>query len=161
MSLSFGAMLIGQATLVRPFLRPLVFLVMLALLVPGRAEAASDPDPWFGRDKTLHFSVAALIASGTYTLSATQFDARYPPLLIGAGTTLVLAAGKEVYDGMGHGDPSWKDFTWGAIGMVVGLGVAWGLDLLIRGVSHEHPLLGPPHHQPAQLRLAPPALLRW
>ncbi|WP_394822016.1 YfiM family protein [Pendulispora albinea] len=112
----------------------------------ARAEAASDPDPWFGRDKVLHFSVAALIASGTYTLAATQFEARYPPLLLGAGTTLVLGAAKEAYDGLGHGTPSWKDFTWDVIGAVVGLGVAWGLDLVIRGISDEHPLFSAPHH---------------
>jgi len=136
----------------------------------ARAEAASDPDPWFGRDKALHFSVAALIASGTYTLSATQFEARYPCLLLGAGTTLAVGAAKEAYDGLGHGDPSWKDFTWDMIGAVVGLGVAWGLDLLIRGVSNEHPLFGAPHgtspEQPAAPNRSPhaahlPAPGRW
>jgi putative lipoprotein len=112
---------------------------------PAKAQTASDPDPWFGRDKALHFSVSAVIAAGTYTLAATQFQARYPPLLLGAGVTLAVGAAKEGADALGAGDPSWKDFTWDVAGMIVGLGVAWGLDLLIRGVSSAHPPLGAPH----------------
>ena len=48
--------------------------------------------------------------------------------------------GKELADLGGYGDPSWKDLAWDGLGMVTGLAVAWGLDLLIRGVSAEHPL---------------------
>ncbi len=128
--------------------RPLSVLVVVSTLAaswPSSARAqAADPDPWFGKDKALHFGISAGIASVLYAGAATQFDARYPPLLIAGGTTLAIGAGKELYDLSGHGDPSWRDFTWDVIGTVVGLGVAWGIDLLVRGVSDSHPLVGSP-----------------
>jgi putative lipoprotein len=121
---------------------------------------ASDPDPWFGRDKALHFSLSAAIAGTTYAIAATQFDARYPPLLVGGGVALAAGAAKETADMFGYGQPSWKDFTWDVIGTVVGLGIAWGLDLAIRGVSHRHPAFGAP--EPTNvLRARPLGLLAW
>lgn len=108
-------------------------------------SARADDDPWFGRDKALHFTASAAIAGGAYAIAATQFDARTPPLLIGGGVALAVGAAKEGADALGLGTPSWKDFAWDVAGTLVGLGVAWGLDLLIRGVSPEHPWLGAPH----------------
>ena len=120
-----------------------LLLLPLVLSVSNRAHAA-DQDPWFGPDKALHFGVSAGLAGGLYAVSATQFESRTPPLLIGAGATLAIGAGKELADMAGLGDPSWKDFAWDAIGTVVGLGVAYGVDLLARGVSDRHPALGTP-----------------
>jgi len=119
--------------------------IAASVLLTTRAEAASDPDPWFGRDKVLHFSATALIAGGTYALAATQFDARYPPLLLGAGAGIAVGAAKEIADGLGYGDPSWKDFAWDVLGTVAGLTLAWAVDLAVRGVSHEHPLFAAPY----------------
>jgi len=127
--------------------RALVAIVTLvSLMATTRTAHATDPDPdpWFGKDKALHFGVSAAIASGTYAVMTTQFKPRYPPLLIAGGLTLAIGAGKEGLDMLGFGDPSWKDFTWDVIGTVVGLGLAWGLDLAIRGVDAQHPLLGSP-----------------
>jgi putative lipoprotein len=111
----------------------------------ARAQQQPDPDPWFGRDKAAHFTVSAVIASTTYAISTTAFRARYPPLLIGGGLTLAIGGAKEGIDALGFGDPSWKDFTWDVIGAVVGLGLAWGIDLAVRGVSAQEPLFGDPH----------------
>ena len=138
-------------------LRPLVASACLAavLLAPTRARA--DTDDFWGRDKALHFGFSAVIASGTYAVSASFFDARYPPLLLGAGVSLGLGTAKELADLAGMGTPSWKDFAWDVIGTVTGLGLAYGIDLLVRGVSPEHPALGlpEPRTSPRATWLAP------
>ncbi len=117
-------------------------ITLSAVLLVPRAAAAED-DFW-GRDKALHFGVSVALASGTYALSASFFEARYPPLLLGAGVSLGLGIGKELADLAGLGDPSWKDLAWDVIGTVTGLAVAYTLDLAIRGVSREHPAFGSP-----------------
>ncbi len=117
---------------------------LLSILATTRVARATDPDPWFGQDKALHFGVSAAIASGTYAVMSTQCKARYPPLLIGGGLALAIGGAKEGLDSIGFGDPSWKDFTWDVIGTVVGLGIAWGLDLAINGVGPQAPLFATP-----------------
>lgn len=112
--------------------------LLLTLTAPARAQDP-DPDPWLGKDKALHFSASALIAGGTYAVTAPFFKARYPPLLIGAGVTLAIGGIKEGIDATGSGTPSWKDFTWDAIGTATGLLVAWLVDFAIRGLSAQHP----------------------
>jgi putative lipoprotein len=106
------------------------------------AAGASEPDPWWGTDKALHFGACAVISAGAYTIGADLMDARYKALLLGAGAGIAAGAGKELADMAGLGDPSWRDFTWDVVGTVVGLGAAWGLDLAIRGSGREHPTLG-------------------
>jgi putative lipoprotein len=118
-------------------------LAMILVGAPHRAWA-DDPDPWFARDKALHFDVSAGIAAATYGVSAGWItpDARWKALAIGGGVALGAGAAKELIDLAGHGDASWKDFAWDAIGTVAGLGLAWGVDLLVGGVDHAHPALG-------------------
>lgn len=115
-------------------------MVLTAMAWP-RVANADDPDPWFGRDKALHFGASATIAAGGYTLGAVAFDARYEALLLGGGLALGAGIGKETWDAMGHGDPSWRDFTWDLVGTAAGLGLAWGVDLALRGTGPEHPVL--------------------
>ena len=119
-------------------------LLAISLLTIPNAASAADPDPWFGADKALHFGASAALAGGAYGLSAAFTDTRYVRLLAGGGVALAAGAGKELYDLSGHGDPSWRDFTWDVIGTIVGLGLAWGLDLAVDGASDRHPLLAPP-----------------
>ncbi len=142
---------------VRPAVSGVLLVVLIGMSEPARA---ADPDPWIARDKALHFSVSAAIAGTTYAVAATQFEARYPPLLVGGGVALAAGIGKETLDLMGWGQPSWKDFAWDVAGTVVGLGVAWSLDLLIRGVSARHPAFGAPEGSSLQLR-ARPLVLTW
>lgn len=123
--------------------RLLTMAVFLASLSTA-ARARADDDPWFGRDKVLHFSISALLAGGAYTVTATQSRSRFVPLLVGGGVALAAGAAKEGVDALGFGTASWKDFAWDAAGTIVGLGIAWSLDLLLRGVSAEHPLFAPP-----------------
>jgi putative lipoprotein len=110
------------------------WLVVLALLLGPAAGARADPDPWFGRDKALHFSFSAGIAGGGYGVAAqvTQDsnDARRWRLLTGAGLAIAAGGGKEILDRYDGGDASWRDFTWDLVGTATGLGIAWLIDRL-------------------------------
>ena len=119
----------------------LVLGVQSALAPAARAD---DADPWFGRDKFAHFVVATSLATETYVIAVNNTGARWHAIAIGAGVTLAVGAGKEGWDALGHGNASWRDFAWDAIGAAAGLGVAWGLDLLLRGVDDRHPLFRAP-----------------
>lgn len=114
-------------------------LLTLVLLAPA---ARADDDPWLGRDKALHFGVSASLAAGTYGVTAAAGGTRGLSLGLGAGVAAAAGIGKETLDLAGYGDPSWKDLAWDAIGLVVGLAVAFGVDLAVRGAPADRPLLG-------------------
>ncbi|MBN9159884.1 MAG: hypothetical protein J0I07_02880 [Myxococcales bacterium] len=118
--------------------------VLFGLLLSSREAAAADPDPWLAKDKALHFGISAGIAGGTYAASAALFEARGHALLTAAGVTIAIGAGKEMLDLAGYGSPSWKDFAADVAGTIVGLAVAWSVDLLVRGVGDERPLFRAP-----------------
>jgi putative lipoprotein len=127
-------------------------LIALALSITlgSSSVAASEPDPWFSSDKSAHFGVSAGIATASYLVAAACFDARGPALLTAGGVTIVVGAGKEAFDLAGFGTPSWKDFAWDGIGAVVGLALAWGVDLLLRGTGDTHPPFAAPRHPTAR-----------
>ena len=122
--------------------------IAIAVIEAPAAARAADPDPWLGKDKTLHFTASSTIAAGGYTVGALVFDGRGSALLIGGALAAAVGIGKETLDLTGLGDPSWRDLTWDGIGIVSGLAVAWGVDLLVRGVSPRHPLLLAPVIEP-------------
>jgi hypothetical protein len=128
-----------------PFFRPgaLATAAALTAFAPPR-DARADPSGAFARDKLLHASLSAVIASGTYVLATTQLPARYESLLVAAGVTLAVGAAKEGLDALGFGDPSWGDFAADAVGTAIGLAVTYAIDLAARGVTREHPLLAAP-----------------
>jgi len=124
-----------------------VAALVLTGLTMSSAAMAQDADPWFARDKAFHFDVSAGIAAASYGVSAGWLvNARWKALAIGGGVALAAGAGKELLDAthVFGGDPSWKDFTWDLIGTVAGLAIAWGVDLLLGGVSAQQPLLASP-----------------
>lgn len=124
-------------------------MAIVAAALPAAAEPP-DPDPWIARDKALHFDASAGLAAASYAVTAGWLvDARWKALAIGGGVTLAAGAGKELLDLAGFGDPSWKDFACDAMGTAVGLAIAWGVDLLVGGVSSAHPALGAPSRAPA------------
>jgi putative lipoprotein len=94
--------------------------------------APRDPDPWFGRDKALHFSASAAIALGGY--GASSFKTTEPLTRAAVGATLGLGAGiaKELADLGGAGDASWRDLTWDVIGTATGVLLASAIDWMIR-----------------------------
>ena len=120
--------------------RSLVATALSVSLLAGARPARADD--WWGRDKALHFGVSAGLAAGGYTVGAAAFDARWKALALGGGVSAAAGIGKEALDLTGYGDPSWKDLTWDAIGIVTGLALAWTVDALVRGVSSEHPAFG-------------------
>jgi putative lipoprotein len=125
---------------VRPLLLPLTAAALLAVSAPALA-APPDPDPWFGRDKALHFSVSAGIAGlgyGTTALFTSDLRIR---MAFGGGVAIAAGAGKELLDLTGLGDPSWKDFAWDVLGTVVGVGISIAIDTAVRGI---HPGYGYP-----------------
>lgn len=123
-----------------------------ALVANATPARAADPDPWFGRDKALHFSVAGAIAVSGYAAGAVIFDARGHALICGGALAAAAGIGKEALDLTGFGDPSWKDLAWDGIGAVAGLALAWSVDLLVRGVGPSHPLVLTPQPAPASAR---------
>ena len=98
-------------------------------LLSGRARA-SDADPWFGPDKALHFGVSVALSAGGYAASSIWLDTRTERAVAGSAFSLTLGAGKELWDLSGHGDPSWRDFTWDVVGSAVGVALAAGIDAL-------------------------------
>lgn len=97
------------------------------------SPVSADEDPWFGPDKAKHFGASATIAAAGYGVGIAVFDDRTSALALGGGLALTAGIGKEVYDATGAGDPSERDLVWDVAGTATGLGVAWLLDLLIRG----------------------------
>jgi putative lipoprotein len=124
--------------------RVLAGAALVVVLALGRSAGAAppepDPDPWFGQDKALHFAASSTIAAGGYAVGAALFDARGHALLFGGALAAAAGIGKEALDLTGFGDPSWRDLAWDGIGTFAGLAVAWGVDLLVRGVSSKRPL---------------------
>jgi putative lipoprotein len=97
----------------------------LALTRPAHGN---DRDPWFGRDKALHFGASSLIACGGY--GASTLLTEKTSFRVAAGASLALSAGiaKEVYDKYSGGDASFRDLTWDAVGTATGLVLSWLID---------------------------------
>lgn len=124
------------STFVACALAPLTVTALLTASLPAfAAPPATDPDPWFGRDKALHFGVSAGIAGAGYGLSALGTDDIRIRIAFGAGAGVVLGAVKELVDLTGVGHASWKDFAWDVIGTVVGVGIAVSIDLAVRSLQ--------------------------
>jgi len=106
-----------------------VALLIAALALLGVPHAvAAEEDPWFGRDKALHFG-ASLALSGAGYAGASAVTARTTGrLAAGAGLAMSAGIAKEVYDRYAGGDPSWRDLTWDVLGTTTGLLTAWLID---------------------------------
>jgi putative lipoprotein len=109
--------------------RWLSFLIALPAVALTRIASAEQSDPWWGKDKALHFGISAGLAAGGYAASTAFVEPRWQRAAIGSGFALSLGAGKELYDLSGHGDPSWKDFAWDVAGTAVGIAIALAVDL--------------------------------
>ena len=112
--------------------------VSLLSSTPARAPPP-DPDPWFGPDKALHFTLSTMIAGGGYGLSTLFTDRIAARLAFGAGLGITVGAGKELLDLTGLGDPSWRDFAWDVFGTAVGVGIAVTIDVATRSPVAARP----------------------
>ncbi|MGI5865733.1 MAG: hypothetical protein ACOX6T_27230 [Myxococcales bacterium] len=123
-------------------------LAVMTVLCSSTAFAGSA-DPWFGKDKALHFGVSALLAGGGYALGALACEEEWAPWVAGAGLALGAGAAKELYDLAGGGSASFRDLAWDAAGMAVGLLTAWAIDKLLFGrdarAERAARLFGPTH----------------
>lgn len=106
------------------------FAFSLVALSPcyGPDALASERDPWFGRDKALHFSATALLACDGYATAAVFTKRESVRLAAGAGVGLAAGAAKEVYDRYSGGDASMRDLTWDAVGAAASSFVSWLID---------------------------------
>lgn len=104
---------------------------MAGILLFSAPVAAEESDPWWGRDKALHFGVSAGLAAGGYATSSLVLDERWQRASAGAGFSITLGAGKELYDAAGYGHPSAKDFAWDIAGAAVGTAIALLVDVLL------------------------------
>lgn len=129
-------------------LRHAAVMVVLGSTLVATSAAASESDPWFGPDKALHFGVSVGLAAGGYGVSSLVLERPWQRALAGGSFSLALGAGKELYDLSGHGDPSWRDFTWDVAGTAVGLGIALLVDAALASNSRK---TGPP--QTAQMAI--------
>jgi len=99
------------------------FLIVLLLL----PNAAAAEDKWLAADKAKHFGAGAGIAAGGYALSVPLTEQKRWRLVIGTAAGLGAGAAKEIRDRSG-GHPSWRDFTWSAVGTGAGVLIAWAID---------------------------------
>jgi len=107
---------------------------LAALFVAMNSSAArADDDPFWGRDKALHFAVAGTISGTGYGVTTALSADRWKAFAIGGALAVGAGALKEGLDAAGLGDPSWKDFAWDVIGAACGLGVAWAIDVGVHG----------------------------
>jgi len=93
------------------------FVLFVALF--GGPQRPSE-DPWFGRDKLLHFTASAAIQCATHAvLRANGND--YGGASRGAAlATLTVGISKELWDRQRGGDASLRDLAWDAAGGVSG-----------------------------------------
>ena len=119
-----------------------VVLIVLCVvpIAPARAQQAPpDPDPWFGRDKALHFAASASIAVVAYGRTSLVTDDRPTRIVVSASVALGAGILKELWDLSGHGDASWRDLTWDVVGTTTGVASAYALDWAIERLRGQRP----------------------
>jgi putative lipoprotein len=94
----------------------LVFAFTLWAGTAGGGRMPSPQDPWFGRDKLLHFTASALIQSVAHSAFRWR-GAPYERASWGAAAVTATAGiGKELWDRHRQRDFSLRDLTWDGIG---------------------------------------------
>jgi putative lipoprotein len=95
--------------------------LFLLLLAAGPVRA----DTWWGTDKALHLSVSIGLAAGATAVTAAWIEGPLERAAIGIVSSLTLGVAKELADGLGLGEASFRDLTWDLIGSVIGASLAW------------------------------------
>jgi putative lipoprotein len=95
------------------------FFLAFTLLTGGPA-APSPSDPWFGRDKFLHFTVSALIQCASHAAIRSRGSTYAQASWGAAAVTASAGIGKELWDRHRKRDFSFRDLTWDGIGGVTG-----------------------------------------
>ncbi len=124
-------------------LTPVVAVVLgLTATLPARPAASADSanaDPWFGRDKLVHFAAAGSLAVVGYANASMLTESR--PARAAAGAALAVGAGaaKELWDLDGHGDASWRDLGWDLVGAATGVLISLGTDWVVHRIFRPPP----------------------
>jgi len=128
----------ARAGLSRAGLLVVSLTTMLAGPRAAHAESA-NADPWFGRDKLIHFAASGSLAVIGYANASMLTEDR--PVRVGAGAALAVGAGvaKELWDLDGHGDASWRDLSWDLIGATTGLLVSVAVDWAVHRMFRPPP----------------------
>jgi len=121
---------------------------------PGQSASESTDDPWWGRDKALHFGVSGVLAATGYATSSLWFDKAWQRASVGAAFALTLGVTKELVDLAGYGHPSYKDMLFNLAGTALGVTLAYLVDLAT-GTDSK-----PEATRQQGLRLVPP-LVVW
>jgi putative lipoprotein len=97
-------------------------------LLTGGPSVPGPRDPWFGRDKAVHFTVSALIQGAAHSAFRAR-GARYAEASWGAAAVTASAGiGKELWDRHRKRDFSFRDLTWDGIGGASGAVVVRRID---------------------------------
>jgi uncharacterized protein YfiM (DUF2279 family) len=91
-------------------------LLLLFTLHVGDGPASADR--WFARDKAKHFFSAAFVQTISFSALRAAGASRKVSLAGATVTTSAVSIGKEVCDLEYGGDPSLRDLTWDAAGML-------------------------------------------
>ena len=103
-------------------------IVLFVAFFGGPQRPAADP--WFGRDKLLHFTASAVVQCATHAvLRANGND--YRGASRGAAlATLTVGVGKEVWDHYHGGDASVRDLAWDGLYAPIERGIGRTAELL-------------------------------
>jgi putative lipoprotein len=124
--------------------RRALVLAAVALFAVSEARAQQpDADPWFGRDKALHFAASASIAVVVYAGASFQTESRPKRAAVAASVALAAGLAKETWDLSGHGDASWRDLTWDVIGTTTGVLLAYAIDWAVGRLRGPSPSPAP------------------
>ncbi len=84
-------------------------------------EKRNTSEPWFSRDKFLHFTAsAALIGLGHHIYATRLHGDTQQAGVFSVSLTGLIAFSKELYDENQKGTFSWKDLFWDGLGIAVG-----------------------------------------
>lgn len=106
---------------------------------PLARAAAQEADPWWGRDKLLHFSATGSLAVIGYANASMLTESRPARAVTGGALAVSVGAAKELWDLDGHGDASWRDLTWDVVGAATGVLLSLGVDWAVHRIFHPPP----------------------
>lgn len=84
-------------------------------------QARRTPEPWFSKDKFLHFSASAALSGLCFHVYAARLQGDIETgSLFSVSLTGLIGFSKELYDESRGGTFSWKDLIWDGLGIAVG-----------------------------------------
>jgi len=89
--------------------------------VMSAVETQRMSDPWFSKDKFLHFSASAALSGLSFHVYAARLQGDLERgAVFSVSLTGLIAVSKELYDRNRTGTFSWKDLVWDGLGIAVG-----------------------------------------